>query len=400
MPLEYWTAGQSADFLGVSLNTLYAYISRKGIRSVPVAGSREHRYLRADIEGIRERRKRAPDAAPIAEQSAITLMSDDGPYYRGRSAAALADDASFEAVAALLWDVAPDIFDVPPQPVGADVAAALVALADRPGNQRALSLFPILEAAEPRAYDLSREGMIRTGIDILRWLAAIILRQAGPSDARIHEQFAAALNLSVELGDLVRRLLVLSADHGFEQGTYAVRVVASTGVTPWRAVATGISVVTGRPSRFGDNDAVRRFVAEILAGPDGSGPVWRRIRDGEELPGFASLFYSNGDPRAQALMTYCDAALSDDRDYRALRQALDVAHSFNGLRPNFALLSTFVELKIGLAHRAVPYSLSSSEAPFIIGRAAGWLAHAIEQAGLGEAERRDAPYRGPLPNTP
>src|SRR5207244_2841078 len=58
MPIEYWTAKQAADFLGVSLGTLYAYVSRKGIRSAPVPGTREHRYLRTDIEGMRDRKGR------------------------------------------------------------------------------------------------------------------------------------------------------------------------------------------------------------------------------------------------------------------------------------------------------------------------------------------------------
>src|SRR5690606_37127685 len=48
----YLSAEEAAGILGVNLPTLYAYVSRKNIRSVKVEGSRKRRYWAADIERL------------------------------------------------------------------------------------------------------------------------------------------------------------------------------------------------------------------------------------------------------------------------------------------------------------------------------------------------------------
>jgi predicted DNA-binding transcriptional regulator AlpA len=52
----YITAKEAAAALGVSIPTLYAYVSRGLIRSQGVAGSRNRRYWKVDIERLRGRR--------------------------------------------------------------------------------------------------------------------------------------------------------------------------------------------------------------------------------------------------------------------------------------------------------------------------------------------------------
>lgn len=396
---EYVTAEEAARMLGVRLATLYAYVSRKGVRSQKLAGVRQHRYWRADIERLR-RRERQPKALEgvLHSESQVTLITERGPYYRGRSAAELAETASVESVAALLWGVDErEVFTAAPPRASKTFAALETLLADEAGVDRAIAHFPFLEQANPRAYDLSPLGMARSGADVVRWLAAIILRQDQVSTDPLHIQFKRALRLDTVRTDLARRLLILAADHGFEQGTVAVRVVAGAGVTPWRAVATGLAVTTGRLSKFGPSEAMRRLMAEILHGEAAEAPVLSRIRSGEPLPGFDSPQYPAGDPRARALFDYCLRELGDDAGFRRLQRALELAWDAQGARPSFALMSTFVEEKLGLASRRGDMALSSSEAPFLVGRAVGWIAHAIEQYGDGEAPRREADYRGRLP---
>ncbi|OKO80882.1 citrate/2-methylcitrate synthase [Bradyrhizobium sp. NAS96.2] len=398
MPLEYWTAKQSADFLGIRPASLYAYVSRKGIRSVAVPGTREHRYLRSDIEGVRKRKGRTvPSDDGMELKSAITLITEDGPYYRGQSASKLAHSATIETVAALLWDVDEAVFDEEPPAADPAIAELNRHLVGAPAMHRALALFPFLEESTPRAFDLSREGMALTGTHIMRWLAAIMLRQSAARSEPIHAQFGKALNLNERLSELLRRLLVLSADHGFEEATYAVRYVASTGVTPWRIVATGLSVTTGRASKFGRNDAVRRLLAEIVASRDGTQPVLERIKGNEDIPGFASVVYPKGDPRARALLDHCDEVMAGDKEYKMLKRALQTANEYKGLQPNFALATLFADMKFRSARKSRTQNADFSETPFIVGRTAGWIAHAIEQYALGETGRRTVDYRGLLP---
>jgi citrate synthase len=78
-------AAEAARLLGVKLPTLYAYVSRGLLRSLPGRGGRARRYLRSDVEALRERGPSVRAAAgalrwgePILESS-ITAMTPDGP---------------------------------------------------------------------------------------------------------------------------------------------------------------------------------------------------------------------------------------------------------------------------------------------------------------------------------
>src|SRR5690606_36218388 len=64
-PAPYLTAREAAAELGVSLPTLYAYVSRGLVRSEPVPGDRMRRYRADDVRALRERRAPpASDASP------------------------------------------------------------------------------------------------------------------------------------------------------------------------------------------------------------------------------------------------------------------------------------------------------------------------------------------------
>src|SRR5258707_13193848 len=150
---------------------------------------------------------------------------------------------------------------------------------------RATALFPFIEIANPRAYDLSRDGMCQTGVDVLRWLAAFLIKAQSPSVDPLHVTVARGLGASDDMTDLIRRVMVLSADHGFEPGTYAVRAVASTGVTPYRSVLTGISVSMGRRTKIGRHVLLVRLLTAVANAQDPQDPVVRRMREGEEILG-------------------------------------------------------------------------------------------------------------------
>src|SRR5579885_3554627 len=111
---RFLSAAQAAEALGVTLPTLYAYTSRGQLQSEPVPGRpREHRYFREDVERLRQRKEWRRDPAKAAARglhwgapvlaSAITLIQNGKLYYRGRDAVQLAETASLEEIAALLW---------------------------------------------------------------------------------------------------------------------------------------------------------------------------------------------------------------------------------------------------------------------------------------------------------
>src|SRR6187455_1337053 len=105
----YLTAAETAALLGVTLPTLYAYVSRGLLTSEAVPGApRQRRYRREDVERLRDRRelRRHPEEAapralafgePVLE-SALTLIDGERLFYRGQDAVALARERSFEEV--------------------------------------------------------------------------------------------------------------------------------------------------------------------------------------------------------------------------------------------------------------------------------------------------------------
>src|SRR5690349_16465803 len=100
-------ARDAAARLGVKLDTLYAYVSRGLLRSVAVPGSRERHYRADDVERFRITRgvERGRAALIPVIDSAICLIEGGRFYYRGRDALRLAETATLEEVADILWTV-------------------------------------------------------------------------------------------------------------------------------------------------------------------------------------------------------------------------------------------------------------------------------------------------------
>lgn len=388
---EYLTAADAMQLLGVSAQTLYAYVSRKGLRTKAVPGSRQRLYWKADIEQLRNRKtpSKPTAAAPFCQDSEITLITEDALFYRGQNVAELADHASLEAVAALLWDKDEHATFLDKAPRAPAVWPELDKLLRNESQiNRATALFPLLEEANPHAYDLSHAGMARSGADILRWLAAITVGAPLPSAEPIHLFVARHLNLTPVGADVVRRILVLSADHGFEPGAVVVRSLASSGVTPWRALIGALAITMGRQSKLNSFDAISRLVAEITASDDPRDVIVRRFRASDELHGFDSEVYPQGDPRARALLAHCDQVFKGDEAYQRIKLAMETAKEIVGREPTFAMACTAAAHVTGIGPRL---------SIFHLGRAAGWIAHVIEQYQSSELKRQNVNYRGPLP---
>src|SRR5690242_20681094 len=133
---ELLTARQAADRLSIKLDTLYAYVSRGRLRSVNMPGSRERRYRVQDVEALLAARGDEPLARPADSEalmpvigSSICLIENGRPYYRGQDAIRLAETATLEEVAVLLWRAetssGPDV-DRPTPPASEVPASGLI----------------------------------------------------------------------------------------------------------------------------------------------------------------------------------------------------------------------------------------------------------------------------------
>lgn len=111
---ELLRAEEAAALLGVKRATLYTYVSRGLVRCVPEKGTKENRYLRADVERLKTRHDARAGHAAVASgalrwgepviDSSVSRVGEEGLAYRGHDAVALVTGGHlFEDVAELLW---------------------------------------------------------------------------------------------------------------------------------------------------------------------------------------------------------------------------------------------------------------------------------------------------------
>ncbi|BCA62715.1 hypothetical protein HMP09_1949 [Sphingomonas sp. HMP9] len=389
----YYTAEEAAAALGISVNSLYAYVSRKRIRTQTATGSKASLYWHEDIDRLAKRgRETASPAADanLVPSTAITLLTKEGPFYRGRSALAMSQTCSIEEVAAHLWQVEyVDVFadEAPP------FALAIPALHDRLARldtiDRFISLLPMFQAENARSHDLDRLGHARSGADIIRRFAAVLVGDRSSSSEPIHQYIVDRMKAPADYADIVRRLLVLVADHELAPATYAVRAAANVGVTPYQAVAVGLNTTRGRRILAGRTYAVRRLIEEIVAAPDPTLPILQRVRAGDPLPGFDGGVYRTVDVRAASLLAALRERFGQEQHVSRLFRALEAARDVAGAEPDVILPCIFVEREIGFPHSDGVLALA--------GRLVGWVAHAGEQREHASVVRFGAAYSGILP---
>ena len=382
-------AEDAARALGVSVSTLYAYVSRKKIRSQAVPGTKRRRYWKDDILSLHGETA-PPPSDVLTKTTQITLINEAGPFYRGHSALRLAETATIEEVAGLLWDADPGEAFAPRAFAATEsYARILQALEGATATERVMTLLPVLERGNPRAYDLSPAGYVRTAAEIMRWMAGIIVDAPGPTAQPLHAFLASSLGKPAAYADLIRRLLVLAADHELDPTTYAVRAVANTGATAYQIAIAGIATSAGRRLIFGRAQSLSRLLDELAASTDPAEPIIRRLREGEAIPGFTSSLYKAGDPRATSLLAAIRSGLQKDAEMVSLSAAIRVVADATGQAPDFALPVMYLSRKLGLA--------SAEGLLFRLGRLVGWIAHAMEQYHAHPLIRPRALYTGVLP---
>ena len=389
----YLTARDAATELAVSPATLYAYVSRGLIRSEPGENPRSRRYRAEDVRGLKNRR------APLVEtqglkssdlpvmDSAVSTITEEGPIYRGVRAVTLSETATFEQCASLLWDSkSADPFAKSNLPVVSPAMRAIMAAtAGGPPIDRAVAVLSQAAEADPRAYNSVAEGRAATGARILRLVVAT-MTETEPSAEPLHKQIARAWAPGQKHGeDLIRRALVLLADHELNASTFTVRCAASTGISMYDAVIAGLVALKG-PRHGGVGPLASKLVDVLLAG-DIAAIVRERVALGERFPGFGHMVYRDNDPRAESLFGALVKTGIDKRLAITIPRAVQEA---TGAFANCDYALTAMRRTLGMPE-------GSETTLFAMARVAGWVAHASEQLESKKLIRPRARYIGPAP---
>jgi citrate synthase len=391
------SAREACSRLNVKPATLYAYVSRGLVRSAETPGSRERRYEAADVDRLaRRRRGRRPragallafDASMPVLDSGLTLIEDGRLYYRGQDAIRLSHHADLEGVARLLWGVADyaDPFVTAVMP--ADLGSVLSRLppAAQP-IERALSVLAALVPADAAAARPGEAALIGIGARLVRGLVDALTGEVGDG-APAHRALARAWRLDRRETELVRRALVLLADHELNVSAYVARAVASTGASLHAVVIAGLSALSG-PRHGGAAAAAEGLMQSFLASRDPKAALAERIRRAESLPGFGHALYPEGDPRAAALLEALIAVLPPPKAAHLAALVRD-ASRYAGRAPT-------IDFALGALSAALGLPRGAALGLFMVARSVGWIAHALEHYAEGPLIRPRARYVGPPP---
>lgn len=330
----------------------------------------------------------------VADTEIGDVVGEKGYFhYRGRSAAELARTSSFETVSALVLDES----DVP---LTGDrtLPPAVASLVDRLDLRTGLSALGAALGCRPLSDIESAERRDDAGRLIVKLPTLIAStfhgRPIDPDPTLSHvADYLRMMRGSPAPPEAVKALeayFVLTIDHGFNNSTFATRVVASTGADLTACVLAGFGSLSG--PRHG---AATERILEMLdaIGQPENAEDWMRneMAERRRLQGFGHSVYQLPDPRL-VLMREMGAILAPDRHRVAMAAEEAGTRLLAGRRlaPNVDLHSAVV-----LEGCGIPRAWFT--ATFAAARIVGWCAHALEQAEEQRILRPASRYVGPPP---
>lgn len=351
----------------------------------------------------------------IAGQSEICFI--DGKegrlLYRGYDITDLAEHATFEEVAYLLWygrlpnraeldritsDLARN------RAVPAEVLD-LVRRAPRASHAMAVlrSAVSQLGVLDPEADDDSREANLRKAVRLVAQTGTLVaaigrVRQgqepiAPNPDLGLAADFLRMLTgrePSPEDARIFDVCLILHADHELNASTFAARVTCATLADIYSAVTSAIGALKG-PLHGGANENVMKMLHEIGSVDRVEPWLENALANKVKVPGFGHRVYKTEDPRATILRRY-SKELGERRGetkwYEMLVRLQALMQEKKGLYPN-------VDLYSGSVYDALGIPMEIYTPIFAFSRMSGWTAHVLEQYSDNRIIRPRAEYVGP-----
>lgn len=339
--------------------------------------------------------------------------------YHGYSITDLAEHASFEEVAYLLWYDA-----LPTRSELAEFKASLAAerairpevidlLKNLPPDAHPMAVLRTAISArgafDPEAEDTSEDAIRAKGRGLLAAMPTIVaawerIRNGQEPVAPRADLDHAANFLYMLTGEepdetavnAVDTYLILLADHGMNASTFSARVTTSTLADVYSAITTAIGTLKG-PAHGGANQKAMEQFQEI--GEPGNVDRWfNEARDaGRRIMGIGHRVYKTQDPRAAILLKRAEdmSAMGNGSRWYEIACSLeerarsDAYFIERDLYANVDYYSAVVLQQAGIPK-------DQFTCVFAMSRIAGWMAHVIEQWANNRLIRPRAEYVGPV----
>lgn len=332
---------------------------------------------------------------------------------RGISLDKLVEDASYERVVSLLLDGFVSDLPTPAELPGALGAARCEVFSQLQYADETLIGLPLVDGVRALTARFDDNLSLQCALALIAapavFAAGLLRLKAGNSPLVPDANLPHATDILRMCNDAMPNpaqvaalncYLVTVADHGLNASTFTARVVASTGAGLTSASLAAIGALKG-PLHGGAPGPILDMLDDIGT-PDNAGPWFEAALDrGERLMGFGHRVYRVRDPRIDALKGVL-GLLADVGVNNPARLALAEASETAALellqrrKPDRAL-KTNVEFYTALLLEALGFPREAFTPVFAMGRSAGWIAHAQEQAMLGRLIRPQANYVGPMP---
>lgn len=326
----------------------------------------------------------------------------------------IAPRASFEEMVYLLWhDALPDVAAL------AEFRHAL--LAERtlaPATWQVLEAaasqnVPPMDALRMAAGTLNIQAhdgdLLQQGVGILARLPIIVaaykrmLEQQSPVEPR--DDLDHAANYLYMLwgrapdaaqSRALETYLNTVVDHGLNASTFTARVIISTGSDLVSAVVGAIGALKG-PLHGGAPGPALEMVFEIGHPSRAEAYMRGKLERKERLMGFGHRVYRARDPRADVLAAAADTLYRNGGDLQLYALAKSVEQIALRLLAEYhpeRKLQTNVEFYTALLLHGLGLAAPLFTPTFTIGRAAGWIAHAVEQKQQNRLIRPQSEYVG------
>ena len=333
--------------------------------------------------------------------------------YQGITIHELAENASFEEVAFLLWEgrlptrAELDQLNADLRSNAALPEPVIEILRKLPATAKPMDVLRTAVSAlgiwDPDTGDNSLEANRRKAMRLTAQIPTIItafhhLRSgrepvAPRSDLSVAANFLYMLNGELP-GPVAEKTfdiaLTLHADHEFNASTFSGRVTIATLSDMYSAITAAIGTLSG-PLHGGANEGVFRMLEGI---GDGDAAEWvhAQLAQKARIMGFGHAVYKTTDPRATHLKRMAKELAEESGNARLYQMSTTIEELMlaeKGMHANVDFYSATVYHVLG-----IPTDLFTPV--FAVSRITGWTAHVLEQLADNRIIRPRADYVGPV----